>query len=361
MQEIIKKLNLWAKGKTAPPDEVQIYPTNICNLDCQFCAQKRGEYRREDEIDDSVWLSVVKDICDMGVKKVLISGGGEPLARKELFMKMITILKENGVRGRMIHNGTLWDKDSVEQMIRLGWESLTFSIDGATEETHDFLRGGKCFKKIVENVKLFKNIKAELGKERPELEVNYVLCNRNYKETAKMIELAAELGIAAVNFEPICINNDFSKSLQMNIEERKEFLDKIVPKIIETAERNNIRTNVNQLESIKVIEKTGKLDGEINKGEKKEESHKGTFLDAACFEPWLWPKIEANGDVWPCSTSPLKENIKNKSFNEIWQGDAFNQFRKNIINRKLSKACSNCVLTHLAINNNIREQLIKDL
>ena len=81
------------------------------------------------------------------------------------------------------------------------------------------------------------------------------------------------------------------------------------------------------------------------------------FLTYPCYEPWIWPKIEANGEVWPCSTNPLKVNIKDQSFTEIWYGEVLEAFRQRIRERKLTDSCSNCVVTHLATNREISRQL----
>jgi len=149
MQDLTDSLLLWMKGQTAPPAEVQIYPTNICNLSCVFCVQTTGEYEDVEEVSDNRWVEVIEEICDMGTKKILISGGGEPLVRKNLITEMIKILKKNDVNGRMIHNGMLWDPASAEVLVDHGWDSVTFSIDGGCAETHDALRGKASYDKII--------------------------------------------------------------------------------------------------------------------------------------------------------------------------------------------------------------------
>jgi radical SAM protein with 4Fe4S-binding SPASM domain len=124
----------------------------------------------------------------------------------------------------------------------------------------------------------------------------------------------------------------------------------------EMAQKFGISTNCNILKEVKEFEKTGNLKDMISQSVKKGKS-KNPFLNLPCYEPWIWPKIEANGDVWPCSTTPLKVNIRDKDFKDIWFGSEFENFRKNIMNGKLSESCSNCVATHLAINKKIRKKL----
>jgi MoaA/NifB/PqqE/SkfB family radical SAM enzyme len=175
----------------------------------------------------------------------------------------------------------------------------------------------------------------------------------NYKKIEGMIGLAHELGISGLNIEPICVNNPFVEKLKLGIKEREEFL-RDIGSYQALAKKYGIRTNLEKLAEIKHLEKSGNLLGLIMKNARKND-----FLNLPCYEPWLWPKIEANGDVWPCSSITMHENIKNKSFEEIWFGKEFQLFRKRVVENNLPPDCSNCVMTHLATTKEIKEQLAK--
>jgi len=365
-EKILKSLIYWSKGIKQPPDQVQIYPTNKCNLNCLFCCQQLGEYNIHKDVTKKKWLEVAEELCTMGVKNILISGGGEPLLSNAT-IEMMELFKKNNVIGRMIHNGTLWTDTLINRTISIGWDSLIFSIDGL-EKTHDFLRGKKdSFSKIIENIRRFNYIKLKLNKIKPIIETTTVLTVYNYKEIPNFVMFADSLDIKNITVEPVCVNNPSVEKMKLNKEQRTEFLEKILPKAEKIAKQRGISTNFHKLKEVKVIEKTGNLKDEILKGNKQinqetfiknlPESLK-RFINLPCYEPWLWPKIEANGEVWPCSTVPLKENIKEKSFREIWYGSEFAKFRDRIMNKDLPESCSNCVLTHLETNSKIRNPLL---
>jgi len=65
--------------------------------------------------------------------------------------------------------------------------------------------------------------------------------------------------------------------------------------------------------------------------------------------------------VWPCSTSPLKVNIRDQSFTDIWYGEEFEAFRDRIREGRLSESCSNCVVTHISTNREISRRLREHL
>jgi MoaA/NifB/PqqE/SkfB family radical SAM enzyme len=353
MEEITKRLNLWFQGKEAPPEMVQIYPTNACNLKCIFCVQALGIYDLKETIKKERWFEITKEICEMGVNEILISGGGEPMMVPDITLGIMKIAKKYGVEGRIITNGTLWKDKHIKEVVEIGWEHMVFSIDGPDAKTHDYLRGVKgAFQKAIRAIKAFNRIKRELKSEAPILEFNTVLTNVNYLQIPKLIELAYSLNIKNVNVEPVTVNNPSVIKLKLNLAQREIFLNKILPEAEKIAIKYNVGTNFERLKKIRILDETGKLKKHILK---KSESR---YYNLPCYEPWLWPKIEANGDVWPCSSlSKFKENIATKSFKEIWYGEKFRKFREEIMKRNLPEECNNCVLTHLEINELISKNL----
>jgi len=365
-QQIMANLHSWAKGICKPPETIQIYPTNKCNLACVFCYQQQGKYNLEEDVERIRWLEVAKELCKMNVKNILISGGGEPLASK-VTIDLIELFKKKNIHGRMIHNGTLWTTALIKRAVKSGWDHIIFSIDGAKAETHDFLRRKKgSFSRIVHNLKEFDRIKREFHSQKPILESTTVLTSFNFHEIPNFVIFADSMHIKNITVEPVCTNNAEVEKIKLNKAQRNEFLEKILPKAEKLANERNISTNFYKLYDVKIIEKTGNLKKEILR-KKKNNINNGSekmlpddikkFIESPCFEPWLWPKIEANGEVWPCSTVPLKENIKERSFREIWYGMVFNKFREQILSKKLDDSCNNCVLTHLHTFDEIRTGL----
>lgn len=365
MKNIIEKLQSWINGKPCPPETIQIYPTNKCNLHCIFCCQQLNNYDITEEITKKKWFEVVNELGNMNVKNILISGGGEPLL-SEATINIMELCKKYQIYGRMIHNGTLWNDKLVLRIINMGWDTLVFSIDGM-EPTHDFLRGKKgSFSRIIQNITRFNKLKKKFASEKPQLETTTVLTVYNYKQIPEFVSYIGSLKIKHMTVEAVCVNNIDVDQMKLNIKQRQEFFQKILPQAKKIAKEKGISTNFTKLEASKVIEKTGNLSNEIlgkNKNLKKSietrmiSSLKKKWIDMPCYEPWLWPKIEANGDVWPCSTVPLKENIKDKCFEKIWYGNQFNKFREKILNKKLDDSCKNCVLTHLHTTHEIRAEL----
>lgn len=350
-KKLANRIQKWMNGKECDPEKIQIYPTNICGLNCIFCAQRNENYGYENELSKERWMKLIEEIGGMEVNRVLISGGGEPLARTDVTLDMMEKIKDYNCEGRLITNGVQMDEQICQRIIDMEWDSIIFSVDGPNAKIHDKLRGRDgAFEKTIENIELLQRLK---GDHKPEVEINFVLTRKNYKTLPEMIILCKDLNIKHINFEPLTLNNEFDKKLKLKKSERKIFVNKIIP-AAKSESNKNISTNLRDLEKIK-IEKAGEMGDEIKKNVNDE--HTNSLLDAPCYEPWLWPKIEANGDVWPCSTCPTDENVREKSFRDIWHGDKFKEFRKNILRGNLFESCHNCVTSHVEINRRIRKNV----
>lgn len=355
-EQVLTRLGGWKRGMMPAPEEVQIYPTNNCNLKCSFCVTTTGFYRRQREVPKKRWLEVVEELHEMGIDRVLLSGGGEPLLSSAT-LPMMHLFKEAGIYGRMITNGTLWQGKTIRTAIEMGWDQMTFSIDGPSAAIHDSLRGvAGCFDKTIHNVRLFSELKEELGRTNPRLEINTVLNKVNYRYAAEIVKLAGQLGISHLNLEPVCDNSPKVSKMRLTERERIELTTTILPGAQGLAQDIGLSTNFSALMTVERVEHAGKMKGIIleSLGSKKPLS---PFEELACYEPWLWPKIEANGDVWPCSTTPLDENILMKDFKSIWEGAVFAEYRRRIMGRDLSESCQNCVVSHLHLTRELRERM----
>lgn len=365
MENIPSRLIEWVRGKKAPPHKVLVYPTNKCNLKCPFCFQRLKPYDYSKDLPRERWVELIKELCKMSVDIMQISGGGDPIAVPDTTIEMMEIIKDNGVTGRLVNNGTLWREDDIKRVVEIEWDNVIFSVDGSTPEVNDKSRGvNGTFQKIVSNIKLFNHYKTILKKEIPFLEFSTVVSNINFFQLGEIIKLAHSLSVSNITFEPVFVSNPSVEKIKVSQEERNSLI-KEIPKLKELASSLGVSTNLDALFDVREIEKTGKLKEKIFEISRVETSN--PFLRIPCFEPWIWPKIEADGRVGPCSTIFLSDfckkevSVRERSFEDVWYGEEFNSFRKMVASGNLFDACANCVSTHLSWNSKIREELGKVL
>lgn len=153
----------WTKGTTGPL-VVELDTTEVCNLACPGCIS-------EDLVENSTsfsrerLLDLGKEFYELGVKAVILIGGGEPLAHPAVG-ELIEYLGQHDIHVGITTNGCFIDQYLDVIAKYSSWTRV--SMDAATAETFDRLRpakdGKSKFQEIVQNMKeLAKIKKGELG------------------------------------------------------------------------------------------------------------------------------------------------------------------------------------------------------
>jgi len=343
MDEKIRRLLRWTDGYCEPPFTLDISPTDKCNLRCLSCWQ-RG-FKNVDssyELSNEKLLDVLKEAIELGVMEFEITGGGEPLLRKNLVLQIMELVKKNGRVGNITTNGMLFSSKDIKRIVEIGWNRITFSLDGPDVETNDFLRGHGSFEKAMKNISTLNEYKKIYDSKKPILKFNTVLSNKNYNKPIEMIELAHSVGCEIISFEPLTVHSDFGKKLKLNKEEIRKF-DETIPKAKKLAENYGIYTNIDGLAQSEFIEKSNEMVEVIKKNGEDSKSGSSDFASLLCFEPWWHLVIKVDGSAQPCCLYDLGlDNVKDKSLKEIWFGDNFKIIRENIMKREFSKYCSIC-------------------
>ena len=77
--EIAARIALWPTQGTQGPMTLELYPTLACNLSCRFCDTTERHQPPVNELSKERLLQLVDEAADLGVQRVFILGGGEPL------------------------------------------------------------------------------------------------------------------------------------------------------------------------------------------------------------------------------------------------------------------------------------------
>jgi MoaA/NifB/PqqE/SkfB family radical SAM enzyme len=244
--EKISRLSKWAKRQKAPPTSIELIPTDRCNSNCLTCwrrsfTQEQLQERYKQEMSDERILKLIDEAAEIGVKEIAFVGGGEPLKREVTF-QLIKKIKGYQMEGDLVTNGTLFTKEYIEMMVKNGWNRVKFSIDGSDAKTHDRLRGIKCFKAVIKNIKIFSDLKKRLNVEKPRLILNTVISNINYKSLPNIVKLSKKIGIEEILLLPMTVFSDSAKDMKLTEKETREFLN-ILKKSITLAKKLYIENN----------------------------------------------------------------------------------------------------------------------
>ena len=171
------------KGLRAPVN-VTWEITLRCNLRCVHCLSNAGPVSKE-ELTTSECRDLVDQLTVLKVFQVNI-GGGEPFIRED-FLDLLRYSHEKGLVTCVSTNGMLVDNDLARELSSLKMLYLQVSLDGATAEVNDQIRGKGTYKKIL-------NAMDCLARHRVPFSINTVLTRTNYPQLDTLREMAKEYG-----------------------------------------------------------------------------------------------------------------------------------------------------------------------
>ncbi len=152
----------WERGSSTP-FVVELDPTSRCNLACPDCIS--GELLNKDEISSERLLSLVDELIDIGVKAVILIGGGEPMMHPAIG-EVIRRLGEADVRIGITTNGLFLKKHLEVTAEYATW--VRVSMDAGSSETFNRVRpsrtGKSMFESAIKNMEEFaRHKKGRLG------------------------------------------------------------------------------------------------------------------------------------------------------------------------------------------------------
>ena len=169
------------------PLHVDFEATNRCNLRCTMC-QIDFDTMKAGDMDLTLYERVLEECSDNGLPSVKLNYRGEPLLNSNL-PNMIALAKEAGVMEVQLNtNGVLLNEKLSDALIDAGLDRIKVSIDGATREVYERLRGVR-YEKAVGNVKKLVERRDGKGKPRPIIHVQMVHMQDNKDEIVKYVLL----------------------------------------------------------------------------------------------------------------------------------------------------------------------------
>jgi MoaA/NifB/PqqE/SkfB family radical SAM enzyme len=128
--------------------------TRKCNLKCQYCyidSKKSGVDLTTDE-----WKRIIDRTAALDIKYLLFSGG-EPTLRTD-FIELLRYADGLSMITALRSNGTVLTQDMVGELASIkNLSSFCLSLDGATIETNDTLRGKGSFISVLDAAHLLKS------------------------------------------------------------------------------------------------------------------------------------------------------------------------------------------------------------
>jgi hypothetical protein len=189
------------------PSRLYIECTAACNISCfqACCAPETGitRTRQAGMLDWDVFTRAVDEAGPSLVRIDFFNYG-------EAFLHKRAVEMCEYIKSRFPHiylytstNGLALNEEKARRLVHSGIDEVTFSIDGATQETYARYRQRGRFDVAVANLRAMADEKARSGRDVPQLNWRYILFawNDNDAEMTRARGLAQEIGVDRLCWE----------------------------------------------------------------------------------------------------------------------------------------------------------------
>lgn len=274
------------------PPCVQIEPTSMCNYRCVMCYQSdRSFVGKSGGFMGHMSLDLFKKLIDElegRVEAVTFASRGEPMLNKHI-QEMLEYCGDKFLALKMNTNASVLTEKNIHGIFSSGLQNLVFSIDAADEKTYESIRVRGSFKKVVENLKLFKKIR-----------------ETHYSDSPMVVRVSG-----------VKINDE-----RQDVDELEAFWGEFADIVA--------FTNYNPWQS--------SYENEVNE------------IQDPCTELWRRLFVWWDGAVNPCDydykSTLSRWNAGNTSISDVWNSEYYNQLRAHHIGRERAalEPCNRCIV-----------------
>lgn len=140
------------------PSLIQLESTTACNGKCKFCPVGAGLDRKGGSMSDELFLKIVKEATQLGIKQILLFLNGEPFVFKRFF-DWLEILRQHGRTTIIYTNAGQLTKEKADRLVTYSdvVENIVFSLSGKDKKTHMEIMG-LDHDTVKENVRYFMQV-----------------------------------------------------------------------------------------------------------------------------------------------------------------------------------------------------------
>lgn len=288
------------------PFTISIEPTTACNLRCPECPSGLRAFSRPTGNLKEDFFRKTIDTLEQELIYLIFYFQGEPYINPA-FLDMVSYANQKGLYTITSTNGHFLSSENARRTITSGLDRLIISVDGSTQETYESYRKEGKLEVVLQGARNVVAWKKKLRSKTPHIIFQFLVVQPNEHQIEDIYQLAKEIGIDEVKLKTAQVY-DYKQG------------NPLIP----TQE--------------KYARYAKQADGSYR--------IKNHLLNH-CWKLWHACVITWDGLVVPCcfdkDASHRLGNLKKMSFEKIWQGPAYQQFRDQLFQgRDQIDICTNC-------------------
>jgi len=311
--------------------------TRRCNNRCLGCVYHCPESGQPVQGDRSIQdlpldaaRSLARDLARLKAHEVVVAGEGDALLHPQ-FIDVVAAFKEAGLGVQIFTNGIPLNDDLARQIVAVGLNRLNVSFWALTPAEHLKWHPGiniEALQRRTCGVAAVKRAREEARAEFPRITLQMPIHRENIGDLSARVDLAIKLGCDAVGFGFYRNYGSPFESLALG------------PADAALAARELGLASA-RLRAAGIRHDASVLLGRVQMGL--------AWLRVRCYAPWYSSRIRADGRVQPCPGCDLTMgNIREQTFEEIWHGPLYRDFRRRCSTRTpevgLGCDCLNCCM-----------------
>jgi radical SAM protein with 4Fe4S-binding SPASM domain len=379
--------------------------TNKCNLRCRMCQLSFDEvfFQQKDYIQVEEFERMAAEVFPL-TAHLALSAGFEPLLHPGFSAVLARVQAAEIPFVELTTNGTLLTPAVMQALVDARVNAVIMSVDGARPETYEYIRRGADFSRFIRSLRIFTDVQRASGSAYPALVFNMVLMRHNIDELEEVLRLGARFGLRRMNtvlmvphvglemehqllqFDRERANLSFARArkaaLELGIEAQipPDFDLSLPQPDVErvpgfegmtlcrdwdrkgTAEAVELPAEVVALNSDTAVAchapqsdeqpwhppdqdgATAIAAGSAAQGRSPRDAD-DIEARTACSYPWTMAVLRPDRAVVPCCQwvdHEVMGDLKQQSFEEIWNGPAYQRLRIELQTRRFRPACLHC-------------------
>jgi hypothetical protein len=182
-------------------------PTILCNISCfkSVCSKESGiiKTRERKSFPFDEFKSMMDEVGGQLIRLDFFNYG-ESFVHPEA-VDMVEYIKRNFPKLHLYvsTNGLMLDEEKIKRLIQAALDEITFSVDGADQETYASYRCGGDFEKVLDIMSRFVKERDAAGREVPFISWRYILFrwNDTKRKMNAARKLAEKIGVDRLTWE----------------------------------------------------------------------------------------------------------------------------------------------------------------
>lgn len=312
------------------PPGILLSPVTQCNLNCTHCIS-RSTRKKLSRLSIDIRADIHRWCREGKVTGIATDYSGDILWADTHFGGELDYVLNLHVPFSIDTNGVCLTGDVIKKLLGSKLRNLNVSLDASRPERYRRIRrGAPPLEEVLANIRAFSTALTDADlRNEIRLSIGFTLMACNIDELPDLVRTAAKLGVPAI----------FCRHLEVYTEDMEEESLFFQPE----------RFNLKRKESLEIAEQ---LKITLLIPPEFDDAHEGNGR-MPCLEPWRSAVVLGNGDVAACCVpGTVLGNLNETSMQALWQGEAYQQFRRRVNSSDPPPSCRNCPI-HRARNNKL--------